>query len=81
MSSILQAGGRGGRTMADGGRRKVIVYLLYNRTDVRANAGHISVDVRNFYNSNLCTKEMLHNYFSDGDAMSRASNWCCEAHH
>ena len=82
MSSIIQAGGRGGRIMRDGGRRKVVVYLLYNNTDLRANARQISVDVRDLYESPLCTKQMLHDFFSDGkEVMTKDSNWCCEQHY
>ena len=82
ISSIIQAGGRGGRIMRDGGRRKVVVYLLYNNTDLRANAGHISVDVRNLYKAQSCTKQLLYDFYSvRGEVMTKDSNWCCEHHY
>ena len=62
-------------------RRKVLVYLLYNATDIRPNAKHITENVRSLYLSNECIKGILFNYFSDGsDKMDYSHEWCCNNH-
>ena len=82
LSSILQAGGRGGRLMKDGTRRKVVVFLLFNATDIRPKAKHIAQEVRDLYRSNLCIKRNLHSYFSasSDDIVISDDSWCCDLH-
>ena len=81
MSSIIQAGGRGGRMQKDEARKRVVVYLLYNATDIRSNARHISNGVRNLYRDNGCFKDALKHYFSPSeDVIPVDINWCFNIH-
>ena len=82
LSSIIQAGGRGGRLLTDGkSRQRVAVYLLYNKTDVRSNAKHISNDVRDLYTSTSCIKKLLFDHFSvDKANFAFDKFWCCNLH-
>ena len=80
ISSIIQAGGRGGRLTKDGSRKKVLVYLLYNSTDIRPNTRHMSLEVKNFYNDDSCSKMFLHNYFSNSEKFISNGDWCCSFH-
>ena len=67
--------------MAGETRRKVVVYLLYNRNDIRENAKHISKDVRDFYNNYGCVKNMLFKHFSSGHGeLDSSDKWCCNFH-
>ena len=67
--------------MPGGLRRKVVVYLLFNRHDIRANARHITKDVRELYLSNACVKHMLFKHFSNGkEEFDTKNEWCCNMH-
>ena len=81
ISSIIQAGGRGGRILRDGNRRRVIVYLLYNASDIRSNSTRVTEPVRRLYSSSTCIKSQLHAYFStDGEEYDENPSWCCNFH-
>ena len=80
LSSSIQAGGRGGRNQADGLKRLVAVFLLYNNTDIRDNAKFVTKPVKLFFRKNMCTRLMLHKFFCPELAQSFLLNpaWCCE---
>ena len=81
LSSIIQAGGRGGKLQRDETRRRVVVYLLYNSTDVRPNAKHLSGEVRQLYLRDTCVKSILHKKFSsEAERLNSDNSWCCSFH-
>ena len=43
---VVQAAGRGGRNMGNGQRKKVLFYLLYNKSDISANVPGLSDEMR-----------------------------------
>ena len=75
---ILQGAGRGGRrsTKFPGKRRKVIVYILYNSSDIAANVPGLSVEVREFCKTQECLKKFLKKYFDKNDKVEE-NDWCC----
>ena len=75
---IVQGAGRGGRRSVQylGMRRKVVVYILYNSSDVAANVPGLAVEVREFCKTKECLKKFLGNSF-DRDAHHQATDWCC----
>ena len=78
ISSVIQAAGRGGRLMKDGTRRRVAVYLLYNATDIRPSAKHITKEVRSLYQQNGCIRNVLFCHFaSDSNQLDFDKDWCC----
>ena len=81
ISSIIQAGGRGGRIQKDETRRRVVVYLLFNATDIRKNAPNMSDAVRMLYESNGCLKSILNKHFTKNNANPDSDKkWCCDVH-
>ena len=63
VSALIQGGGRGGRKLASGKRRKVQVYQLYNAQDLGAQNKAMSNMMRNICRSKECTRSLLKNYF------------------
>ena len=81
ISSVIQAAGRGGRLMKDGTRRRVAVFLLYNATDIRPNADHITKEVRHLYKEDSCIRKVLFNHFSSKkEQIDFDEKWCCNYH-
>ena len=81
ISSFIQAGGRGGRLQRDDTRRRVVVYLLYNATDIRANNSHITEPVRKLFMDSACLKQVFHDYFSpEAEHLETDDDWCCSLH-
>ena len=76
LNSFLQAGGRAGRRQGDGKRKKSVVYLLYNGTDVRKNSP-MEGSVRAFCEENTCLKQKIHSLFSLSSSVLPSNNWCC----
>jgi superfamily II DNA or RNA helicase len=77
---LIQAAGRGGRKQTNSKRRRVIVYLLYNRTDLRSNCKTLSESVRNLYNTKACIKDSMNQYFNVGGPsvnFVKHVDWCC----
>ena len=73
--------GRGGRIMVGDTRRKVVVYLLYNRHNIRSNARHITKEVRHLYLDDNRVKYLLFKHFSNGsDEFDTNTEWCCDSH-
>ena len=75
---VVQGAGRGGRRSCQfpGMRRKVIVYILYNSSDVAANVPGLSVEVRQFCKTEGCLKKFLKKYFDNDDSIEE-TDWCC----
>ena len=81
VSSIIQAGGRGGRMQRDNSRRRVVVYLLFNATDIRINCKNLSEEVRKIYRDPTCIKKLLHDHYSSNSEPYEADDWCCDKHY
>ena len=75
---ILQAAGRGGRKLGDlGKRRRVVFYMLYNRSDISSAVPGLSKEVREFCETEGCLKQFLSNMFGFSRSAQTVSNWCC----
>ena len=59
-----------------GKRNRVVVYILYNASDVAANVPGMTIEVREFCKSKECLKKNLRLYF-DGDSENYGEDWCC----
>ena len=81
ISSIIQAGGRGGRMQRDNTRRRVVVYLLYNATDIRSNSKNITEQVRNIYRDPTCVKKLLFDHYASKNETFECGHWCCDRHY
>ena len=53
--------GRGGRKNLSGKRNRVIVYILYNASDIAGNVPGLSAEVKEFCTTTDCLKESLQN--------------------
>lgn len=62
-AALVQGGGRGGRRMANGKRRRVQVYQLYNSQDFSSSNKMMSVDMKRICQSGECTRKLLKDYF------------------
>ena len=58
--TFVGAGRGGGRKTLSGKRGRVIVYILYNASDIAGNVPGLSVEVREFCNSQDCLKGSHH---------------------
>ena len=74
LHSLVQACGRGGRKMAEKGRKRVVFYLLWNKSDIADNVD-ISPAVRELCMTEKCLKEVLMDHF--GTEGSMGGDWCC----
>ena len=76
---ILQAAGRGGRKLENAGkRRRVVFYLLYNKSDISTNVPGLTDEVREFCVTQRCLKAFLRNIFGYVDSDPNcADGWCC----
>ena len=57
-------------------RNKVIVYILYNSSDVAGNVPGLSSEVREFCTTKDCLKLFMKKYF-DNDDSCLSTDWCC----
>ena len=73
---LVQAAGRGGRNMGNGLRRKVVFFLLYNRSDISSNVPGLSDGMREFCETDRCLKNFLREYFGFS-ASACSESWCC----
>ena len=73
---VLQGAGRGGRKNPSGKRNRVVVYILYNASDIATNVPGLSMEVREFCKSKECLKKLLRLYF-DGENSNSCEDWCC----
>ena len=76
---LIQAAGRGGRNTGTGQRRRVVCYLLWNKSDIGSNVPGISDEVREFCETKSCLKEYLMNYFDSNNTVASSADpdWCC----
>ena len=77
LNSFIQAGGRAGRRCENGGRKKSIVYALFNQNEIRENLQHMHKNVRDFYKMNTCLKKYVNTFFSVKDSPQLVDTWCC----
>ena len=59
-----------------GKRNRVIVYVLYNASDIAANVPGLSVEVREFCKTKECLKQFMRKIF-DKDESEFVNDWCC----
>ena len=74
---ILQGAGRAGRRRADGGRQKVLVYVLYNSQDLGGNVPGLEDSVRYFCTAQSCLKNLLRVHFDGFIPENVTGAWCC----
>ena len=58
-------------------RRKVLFYLLYNKSDISRNVPGLSQDMREFCKTESCLKEFLNKVFGFVEKSKSKSDWCC----
>ena len=75
---LLQAAGRGGRKLGNSGmRRKVVFYLLFNRSDISNAVPGLTSEVREFCETDGCLKMFLSRLFGFPNTSKTFSDWCC----
>ena len=79
LAAIVQGGGRGGRKMANGMRRRVQVYQFYNNQDFTSQNKQMSNDMKRICTSHQCTRRLLKEYFVAGstEVDDSVSDNCC----
>ena len=83
LAALVQGGGRGGRRQANGKRRQVQVYQLWNSQDFSSKNKLMSPDMRRICESKECTKKLLMEYFAgdcDGNSDGKGGEdhvHCC----
>lgn len=82
-AALLQGGGRGGRRLGNGKRRRTIVYQFFNSQDFSLQNKQMSSDMKRICQSKDCTRKLLKEYFV-GDAAEnmeeekrRVNSFCC----
>ena len=61
LMTSLKGAGRGGRKTLSGKRNRVLVYVLYNASDIAGNVPGLSSEVREFCTTKDCLKESFQN--------------------
>ena len=74
---LVQAAGRGGRKLGNGQRRRVVFYLLFNRSDISDNVPGLSKAVKEFCETDDCLKMYLKRFFGHSNISDTDSSWCC----
>jgi len=75
---ILQGAGRGGRKNKSCKRKKVLVYILYNKSDIAGNVPGMSQEVKDFLVTSECLKSELSSFFGFFYTPRPENNaWCC----
>ena len=82
VAALVQGGGRGGRRMENGKRRRVIVYQFFNSQDFTTQNRLMSPDMKRICLSRDCTRDLLKNYFvgnseQGGEGELRDKDHCC----
>ena len=80
LAAMIQGGGRGGRKIGNGFRRRVQVYQLFNPQDFSSQNKFMSPDMKRICYSGECTRELLKEYFV-GDSKGQDSvtrGHCCQ---
>ena len=63
VAALVQGGGRGGRKMENGMRRRVQVYQFFNSQDFSMQNKMMSNDMRRICLSDGCTRDLMENFF------------------
>ena len=80
LAALVQGGGRGGRRMENGMRRKVQVYQFFNSQDFTSQNKLMSPDMQRTCISEECTRDLLRDYFAANSAPHEAAqdpSHCC----
>ena len=82
IAALVQGGGRGGRRMEDGKRRRVQVYQFYNSQDFTSQNKLMSAEMKMICQSPDCTRLLLKDYFVGNSEEQKEevvvdSNHCC----
>ena len=81
LAALLQGGGRGGRKMENGMRKRVVVYQLFNSQDLTSQNKLMSPDVRRLCQSKECTRALLEDFFVGNSekrpTLSADPKFCC----
>ena len=85
LAALVQGGGRGGRRQADGMRRKVQTYLLFNGHSLTSKNTEMDEEVRKMCRdaATSCTRDVLHDFFNLDRKEKRPEgghDWCCHFH-
>ena len=79
LAALVQGGGRGGRKLGNGMRRRVQVYQLFNPQDFTSQNKLMSPDMKRICYSGDCTRNLMKDYFAGDselqDAVTRGH--CC----
>ena len=75
---VVQGAGRGGRRNPTGKRNRVLVYILYNASDIAENVPGMSVEIREFCKNKDCLKVFLRKYFDNNETYIE-TDWCCNS--
>ena len=83
VAALVQGGGRGGRRMENGKRRRVQVYQLFNSQDFTTQNKLMSPDMKRICQSKECTRNLLEDYFASNsepkDKPAQDPNHCCHS--
>ena len=63
IAALVQGGGRGGRKIGNGRRRRVQVYQFYNNQDFTIQNKAMSADMKRICRGQECTRRLLKEYF------------------
>ena len=79
---LLQGAGRAGRRTSSGKHTKVLVYVLFNSSDIANNVPGMTSEVKMFCSSKSCLKALLREHFVIGqgclrDQSKTDQSWCC----
>ena len=79
LAALVQGGGRGGRKIGNGKRRRVQVYQLFNNQDFASQNKLMSSDMKRICLSNECTRKLLKEYFigDSSEDIQVSSELCC----
>ena len=82
VAALVQGGGRGGRRMENGKRRRVQVYQFFNSQDFTSQNKLMSPDMKRICLSQECTRVLLKDYFvGNSEEMeedgTKEENHCC----
>ena len=76
-AALVQGGGRGGRRMENGKRRRVQVYQFFNSQDFTTQNKMMSPDMKRICQSQECTRKLLKDYFVGQSEEEGDQGNCC----
>ena len=80
VAALVQGGGRGGRKMENGMRRRVQVYQFYNSQDFSEQNKLMSSDMKRICMSEDCTRDLMEKFFvgnSEPQESAKDPAYCC----